>query len=86
MGGRIRTASAEEFGEHVEGIGMLVLAALVSLQAFFAMAVVYLSFLVVESGRGETQSRVVINDIPLSQRGPRMLRGKSVRRRRPKQS
>lgn len=52
---------------------MLVLAALVSLQAFFAMAVVYLSFLALESGRGVTQSRV---DIPLSQRGPRMLQGK----------
>ena len=56
---------------------MLVLAALVSLQAFFAMAVVYLSFLALESGRGVTQSLV---DIPLSQRGPRMLQGKkSVR-------
>lgn len=49
-----RTASAEEFGEHVEGVGMLVLAALVSLQALFAMAVVYLSFLALESGRGGT--------------------------------
>ena|SRR6266702_3308054 len=41
----LRTASAEELGEHVEGIGILVLATLVCLEAFFAMPVVYLSFL-----------------------------------------
>ena len=49
---QIRTASAEELGEHVERIGILVLAALMGLQAFFAMPVVYLSFLLCKSGRG----------------------------------
>jgi hypothetical protein len=68
---------------------MLVLAALVGLQAFFAMTVIYLFFLALESerGGGELNLGVVMSDIPLSQRVPRMLQGKakSVRWRRSKQ-
>ena len=41
----IRTASTEELREHVEGVGVRMLAALVGLQALLAMTVVYLSFL-----------------------------------------
>jgi hypothetical protein len=41
----IRTASAKELREHVEGVGVFVLAALVGFQALLAMTVVYLSFL-----------------------------------------
>ena len=41
----IRTASSKELREHVEWVGILVLAALVGLQALFAMSVVNLPFL-----------------------------------------
>jgi hypothetical protein len=45
MDDNIRTASTEELGEHVKRVGILVLATLVSFQAFLAMSVVYLLFL-----------------------------------------
>ena len=48
----IRTASTEELGEHVEGVGILVLAALMGLETFFAMPVVYWSFLLSQSVTG----------------------------------
>lgn len=48
----IRTASTEELGEHVEGVGILVLATLMGLETFFAMPVVYLSFLLSQSVTG----------------------------------
>ena len=41
----IRTASAEELGEHVKRVGILMLATFVGLQALLAMPVVYLPFL-----------------------------------------
>ena len=64
MDDNIRTASAEELREHVKRVGILVLATLVGfLQAFFAMSVVYLLFLllshsqhVVSSSLSERQS------------------------------
>lgn len=45
MDDSIRTASAEELREHVERVGILVLATLMGFQALFAMSVVYLLFL-----------------------------------------
>lgn len=41
----IRTASSKKLREHVEWVGILVLAALVGLQALFTMSVVNLPFL-----------------------------------------
>jgi hypothetical protein len=41
----IRTAPAEELREHVERVGILMLATLVGFQALLAMPVVYLLFL-----------------------------------------
>jgi hypothetical protein len=45
MNDNIRTASAEELREHVKRVGILVLATLMCFQAFLAMSVVYLLFL-----------------------------------------
>jgi hypothetical protein len=41
----IRTASTEELREHVERVGIFMLATFVGLQTLLAMTVVYLSFL-----------------------------------------
>jgi hypothetical protein len=74
----IRTASTEELREHVEGVGVFVLAAFVGLQTLFAMTVVYLSFLSSLSVSAHTLSKVLSVYVPLNQRGSHMLM-KSVR-------
>jgi hypothetical protein len=67
-----RTASPKELGEHVERVGILVLATFVGPQALFTMSVVYLLFLPL--GQHTHFSLRKYYDSLLGQRGSRTLR------------
>jgi hypothetical protein len=70
-----RTASPEELGEHVERVGVLVLATFVGPQALFTMSVVNLLFLPLDQHTDVVDfSLRDYYDSLLGQRGSRTLR------------